>query len=202
MQPAPAKSSARLRHPRRQYIINPSFQYRAMYPVLIFAFLFFALTLGIVWLPMHHQLARDSDPIIKAILAAQLMRIEIWLATLFVLSGSLAAIVALLRSHRVAGPMRRLRGALAKLAVGEPEHLVFRRKDEFRDLEAPFAGVVSRMDEMVRTRLEMLRFLRHNLEGLSARAQSERLSAAELKESVAVLIRDVDAEIKKLQKKS
>lgn len=189
----------RVHKPRRRVVVNLGFQFRTLYPIFVYLGLLIALTLALVWLPMHRQIAADPNPIIQAILAAQLFRIELWLAPLVLLSASLAAIVALLRSQRVAGPIQRLRQGLAKLAVGDIAPLTFRRGDEFRELEAPFAGAVNRMQQLTRRNLEMLQLLRHNLEGLDQRAQSQRLSGAELHESVAVLLRDVDAEIKKLQ---
>lgn len=194
-----AKASMRVHKPRRRVVVNLGFQFRTLYPIFVYLGLLIALTLALVWLPMHRQIAADPNPIIQAILAAQLFRIELWLAPLVLLSASLAAIVALLRSQRVAGPIQRLRQGLAKLAVGDIAPLTFRRGDEFRELEAPFAGAVNRMQQLTRRNLEMLQLLRHNLEGLDQRAQRQHLSGAELHESVAVLLRDVDAEIKKLQ---
>ena len=193
--------SAHLHRPRRQVLVNRGFQYRAMFPVFVFAALLAVLAGGLVLLPEHHQIAADPDPILGAIRAAELFRIEVWLAPLLLLSGILAAIVALLHSHRVAGPIKRLGSALAKLAVGDVAPLTFRRRDEFRELEAPFAGVVSRIEDLTRGRLEMLRFLRLNLEGLAQRARDEHLPPAELHESLSVILRDVDAEIARLQRK-
>ncbi len=197
-----APASVRVHKPRRQIVVHFGYQFRALYPVFVFGGLLVLLTLALVWLPMHHQLAADPNAIVRALLAAQLFRIEVWLAPLLVLAGSLAAIVALLHSQRVAGPIQRLKEGLAKMSVGEPEPLVFRRRDEFRELEAPYAGVVHRIEELRRGKLEMLRFLRRNIEGIAQRGQSQQLSGQELQESLAVLLRDVDAEIKKVQMKS
>ncbi len=197
-----APASVRVHKPRRQIVVHFGYQLRALDPVVVFGVLLVLLTLGLVWLPMHRQLAADPNAVVRALLAAQLLRIEVWLAPLLFLAGSLAAIVALLHSQRVAGPIKRLREGLAKMSVGEAEPLVFRRRDEFRELEAPYAGVVHRIEELTRGKLEMLRFLRRNIEGIAQRDQSQQLSGQELQESLAVLLRDVDAEIKKVQMKS
>jgi hypothetical protein len=199
---ARSESKAGVHQPRRQMIVDMGFQARFLLPILVYTVVFLVLTLAFVWFPMHRQIAADPSPIVQALLAAQLFRIELWLAPLLLLSGSLAALVALMHSQRIAGPIKMVREGLAKLAIGTPEPLTLRPSDEFRDLEAPFAGAVSRMEQFTRTNLEMLRLLRHNLEGLSHRAAEDRLSNTDLKESVAVLLRDVDAEIKKLQMKS
>jgi hypothetical protein len=202
MQKIVAQPSARVRKARRRIIVNRGYQFRAMFPVLVYAGLLVLLILGLVLLPMHRQIAADPDPVIQALLGAQLLRIELWLAPLLVLSGCLAGIVALVHSRRVAGPIYRLREGLVKLAVGAPEPVVFRKRDEFRELEAPFAGVVSRMEDLTRSKLKMLRFLRHNLEGISQRVETQHISSVELRESLDVLMRDVDGELKKLQLKS
>jgi HAMP domain-containing protein len=202
MQKIVAQPSARVRKARRRIIVNRGYQFRAMFPVLVYAGLLVLLILGLVLLPMHRQIAADPDPVIQAILGAQLLRIELWLAPLLVLSGCLAGIVALVQSRRVAGPIHRLREGLVKLAVGAPEPVVFRKRDEFHELEAPFAGVVSRMEDLTRSKLKMLRFLRHNLEGISQRVETQHISSVELRESLDVLMRDVDGELKKLQLKS
>jgi hypothetical protein len=48
----------------------------------------------------------------------------------------------------------------------------------------------------------LLHLLRHNLEGLAQRARQPQTSAAELRESIEVMRREIDDEIKKLQMKS
>src|SRR5450759_2757912 len=98
MQKIVAQPSARVRKARRRIIVNRGYQFRAMFPVLVYAGLLVLLILGLVLLPMHRQIAADPDPVIQAILGAQLLRIELWLAPLLVLSGCLAGIVALVQS--------------------------------------------------------------------------------------------------------
>ncbi len=196
-----AKASAPV-HETRPIRDNLGFEFRTLLPVFVYAGLFIGLTLLLVWLPLQRQIAADPSPILRALFAAQLFRIEVWLVPLFLLSGTLAAIVALLHARRVARSVQRLREGLTRLSVSDPEPLTLQRRDEFHELEAPFAGAVNRMQQLIRGNLEVLRFLRHNLEGLSQRAGKQRLSDAELQESIAVLMRDVDTEIKKLQMRS
>jgi len=193
---ADAKALVRMHNPGFRLI---GYQFRGLFPILVCVGLLLVLTLALVFLPMHKQAAADPSPVIRAILEAQLFRIELWQASLLALSASLAGIAALLHSRRVAGSLKRLREGLAKLAVGDTEPLTFQHRDEFQELEVPLAGVVSRMEEITRSKLKMLRFLRLNLEGIAQRAESQNLSGQELRESVAVLLRDVDAEIKNLQ---
>jgi methyl-accepting chemotaxis protein len=199
---AEAKLATGIRERRKRKPLSLAFQLRALLPVFIYGGLLVALTLAFVWLPFQHDIAADPSPVVKAILSAQLLRLELSLAPFLLISGGVAAVFALLRARRIAAPVRDLQEHLAKLALGDAEPLALEPRDEFRELEAPFNGVLSRVDQMSRTNLEMLRLLRRNLEGISQRSTDQRLTDADLRESVAVLLRDIDAEIKKLQMRS
>lgn len=191
-----------IRERRKRKPLSLAFQFRALVPVFLYGGLLVALTLVFVWLPFQRDIAADPSPVIKAILSAQLLRLGLMLAPLLLISGGVAAVFALLRARRIAAPVQDLREHLAKLALGDAEPLVLAPRDEFRELEAPFNGVVGRVDQMSRTHLELLRLLRRNLEGISQRSADHRLTDADLRESLAVLLRDIDAEIKKLQMRS
>ena len=177
-------------------------QLRALIPVVVFGFLLLVLTVAVVFVPMHARAAADSNLIVRALLGAQLFRIEIWVAPLLLLCGSIASVFALVRARRVAASMARLQESMARLAVGDAETPVFAKEDPFHRLESSFTGISKRIDQLTRGNLEMLRFFRHNLEGLNQRLASPAHSDAELRESIQVLIRDVDSEIKKLHMKA
>ena len=196
---AEAKLATSVRERRKRQTLSLAFQMRALLPVFIYGGLLVVLTLVFVWLPFQSDIAADPNPVIKAILSAQLLRLELSLAPLLLISGGIAAVVALLRARRIAAPVRDLQEHLAQLSLGDAEPLLLEPRDEFRELEAPFNGVVARVDQMSRTQLELLRLLRRNLEGISQRSADHRLTDAELRESLTVLLRDIDAEIKKLQ---
>ncbi len=199
---AEAKVVPRVRTPRPRTTLTLGFQLRALFPVMLYGALLLALTIFFVWLPMHRQLAADPSPVFRALLAAQLFRLELWLAAFLFIAGGVAAIYALLRARRMAAPVADLRGHLAKLSLGDPEPLALEPGDEFRELEAPFNAVVARVEHTTRVNLEMLRLLRRNLEGILQRSDTHRLTDADLQESIAVLLRDIDSELKKLQMKA
>lgn len=178
------------------------YQLRALTPVFVFGILLLVLTGAFVWWPAHQRAAADPNLIIRAILGAQLFRIEVWLVPVLLLCACLAAVAALLRARRIAVSMARLQECLTKLAVTDPEPPAFAPGDDFYQLEVPFSGVTKRIEQLTRGNLEMLRFLRHNLEGIAQRASAPDHSDVELHQSIRVLIRDVDMEIKKLQMKS
>jgi len=177
-------------------------QLRALIPVFLYGILLLVVTVGLVWWPAQQRAAADPDRVVRALLGAQLFRLEVWLVPLLLLCGCVAAVAALLRTRRIAASMTRLQQCLAKLAVTDPEPLTFSPRDDFYQLEAPYAGVVKRIEQLTRGNLETLRFFRHNLEGIAQRAAASGRSDAELQQSMLVLIRDLDAEIKKLQMKS
>lgn len=191
-----------VRELRRKRRLSAGFQFRALLPVIIYCVLLIVLGYVFVVLPLGRDIAADPSPVVKALLSAQLFRIELSLVPFLLIPAGVAATYALLRARRLAAPVLEVKEGLAKLAVGEAQPLALEPHDEFRDLEAPFNAVVSRIDQMVRTNLEMLRLLRRNLEGISQRAANHQLSDADLRESLAVLLRDVDSEIKKIQMRS
>ncbi len=187
--------------PRRRKQMTLGFQLRAVFPVVVFGVLFAFLTLVVVWIPMHRMVAADPSPIVKALMQALLFRVELWLAPLLLICAGVSAVVALLRARRLSAPVSDIRDGLAKLAVGDPEPLKLQPRDEFRELEAPFNALVSRMEFSQRNNLEMLRMLRRNLDGIAQRSAKNQLSDKDLQESIAVLLRDVENELKKLQVK-
>ena len=199
---AETKFASGIRAPRRRTTPPLGFQLRILLPLIVYGLLFVALSVFFVWLPMQRQLAADPSPVVKALLAAQLFRIQLWLGTLLCISAGVASTYALLRARRIAAPVQELREHLAKLAVGDPQPLALAPGDDFRELEAPFNAVVSRVDHMTRSNLEMLRALRRNLEGIAQRSTKHQLNNADLQESIAALLRDIEAEIKKFQMKS
>lgn len=199
---AEAKVVSPARMARRPVKLTLAFQLRAVLPVLLYAALLIVLTLVFMWLPMQREIAADPSPVVKALLSAQLFRVEIWLATFLCIGAGVAAVYALLRARHLAAPVHDVRDHLAKLALGNTEPLALRSGDEFRELEAPFNAVASRFDHVTRSNLELLRLLRRNLDGILQRSLNHGLSDKELQESVAALMRDIDAEMKKLQMKA
>lgn len=197
----PASVPARARNKRPRPRMTLRFQLRALMPVFVFGIFLLVLTVVFVWMPAHQRVAADPNLIVRAILGAQLFRIEVWLAPLLLLCAALAAVAALLRARRMAVSMARLQECMTKLAVTEPEPLSFAPGDDFYQLELPFTGVTKRIEQLTRGNLELLRFLRHNLEGIAQRAAVPDQSGVELHQSIRILIRDVDTEIKKLQMK-
>ena len=193
----PANLPVRAPDKRPRPRLSLAAQFRALTPVAIYGVLLVGLAVALVFVPMHQRVAADPDRIVRALFAAQLFRIEMLLAPVVLLSGAIAAVVALLRARRAAASMARLHEAMTRIAVGDAETPVF--EDEFHRFEPPFTGIANRIAQLTRGNLEMLRFFRHNLEGLRARINSPGHSDAEVRESLQVLIRDVDSEIKKLQ---
>lgn len=188
--------------PRRRMAMTLGFQLRAVFPVVLFGALFALLTLIVVWIPLNRQANADPSPVIKELLSTELFKVELYLAPLLLVSAGIAATAALLHARRMAGPVQQVREALAKISLGEMEPIKLQKRDEFRELEAPLNAVVSRMDYSQKNTAEMLRLLKRNLDGIAQRSANRQLSEADLRESIAVLMRDIDTELKKLQVKA
>lgn len=187
---------------RQRTAMTVGFQLRALFPVFLVVALFATLTVVVVLLPLHRQVNADPSPVIKELLAAELFKVELWLAPLLLVSAGVAAVAALLHARRMAAPVQEVRDALAKLAIGEAEPIKLGKRDEFRELEAPLNAVVSRAEYSQKNTMEMLRLLKRNLDGIAQRSANRQLTDADLRESIAVLLRDIDTELKKLQVRS
>jgi hypothetical protein len=143
---------------RRRIIVDPSFQFRMLLPILVFVLIQTVLLATAVFYPLHQSAAADPDPAVRALLGEQLLSLHGRFWIVLGLAGVLASLYTLLRSHRVAGPLYRLRRGLLKMAEGEYETLRFRSGDELRDFE----GVAERLTQKMRA-----------LSGGSARRQAQ-----------------------------
>src|SRR5690348_13835637 len=106
---AEAKLASGVREPRKRQALSLGFQFRALLPVIVYGALLVALTVVFVWLPFQRDIAADPSPVVKAILSAQLFRIELYLAPFLLISGGVAAVFALVRARRLASPVQDLR---------------------------------------------------------------------------------------------
>lgn len=78
----------------------------------------------------------------------------------------IAAVIGLLLTRSLLGPLERLRGAMARVARGDfrtPEGLVDDRKDELGDLARSFRSMTEHLDELERVRGELVDVVTHDL---------------------------------------
>jgi len=132
---------------RRTYIVDPEFQYRLIRKISVIAILIIVMSLS--FLVIVHQLYGDieikiaqPDPFeISGIVTtlpeqASLLRLlwPVMLICVFV-TLSLTFVFGVIISHRMAGPVYRIRKTLGEMAQGNLSgQIQLRKKDEFKSL--------------------------------------------------------------------
>ncbi len=130
---------------RKRYLIDPGFQ-------LKYAFLFFALGLtaagavGTVAFFFFKRTYQDflnayyyQSPQLVAGLEGQLRGLTLWMVFLFALLAIFCLVFGILLTHRVVGPIHKLRKAMDEVAAGRSDvRLHLRSNDEFQDLAESF----------------------------------------------------------------
>ena len=133
---------------RRQYVINPAFQWRYTLMLAIGVFVAAAL-IGILLFSTLHQHARART----LMLAPTDAWSNAWMVFLFALAFSTLLVVALvawgiLITHRVSGPMYVLQNHFRTLTQGRfPRLRSLRKRDEFKELHEDFKVAVNKMKD-------------------------------------------------------
>lgn len=147
----PRRFAAIRRWARRQWIVNPSYQYRTMLPPVIAAVVFALLFGAVVYFPIFRSLQLEPDPGIQALLAEQLAQINFRMWPVLLLAVAVASVYALQHSHKVAGPLYRLNIVLKDMAQGKDvKNVHFRDGDEFREFEK-LASILGERMKNIRT---------------------------------------------------
>ena len=120
---------------RRRMIVDSSFQFRMVFPVVLFLVTFAILTGAFVFFPLYRNAALDPSPIVRALLHEQLLSLHIRLWPMMVIAALVAGIFALVRSNHVASPLLELKRGLMQMMAGSYEKIQFRHNDEFREFE-------------------------------------------------------------------
>ena len=147
-----ASSAPRKKNARKAYLINPDFQLRFVTFVLSIAIaailVFYIANLYFFWnfISVGKELNFPPDPAFFRFIAEQRRAMNaIFAATsavvfLFIVGGGI------LLSHRVAGPLHRLRGHLDRISeTGELKAVSFRKGDFFPELPQAFNRCVDRL---------------------------------------------------------
>ena len=138
---------------RRQVLVDRRFQLKYAVGLAIGGASLCAAFGGAVWLALH-QARETLGPEAQATLQGTETTVVVLSAFMALVMALVLSLVGLLVSHRVAGPMRVLRGQLRQLAQGRfPRWRPLRSHDELRDVFAEFHATV---DELRRRELEEL----------------------------------------------
>jgi len=133
---------------RRQKLVNPDYQYRYMRRLFVItaaAVIGAAATAyGILWILLFRSPVVSQDEVIVAMVAIGLtMLVELAIA------APLIVTLGLFQSHKVAGPLVRIKRALQDIADGDlSTRITLRKYDELHDL----ADAINQMVEQLQRR--------------------------------------------------
>lgn len=135
------KKSVKTIHPRREFLVNPGFQFRFLGYMLVTAVVISGTYYGAnefffrefeaqgraFGLPPEHDFF--------AFINEQRKMMGSVFVTVSMITAAMVSIVGLVLSHRIAGPLRKLQNHMLAVASGRTDAKIhFRKNDEFRDL--------------------------------------------------------------------
>jgi len=130
---------------RRNFLIAPSFQLKAVLMVLVFLLGFTLFVGAFLFYPLSLQLESTGS----SALAVEVVQLHgrLW-PPLFAAEG-LVAVLFIFVTHRIAGPIYRVRVALERFLAGDYAYRIQLRKgDEFRELEPLINALGQRLVEL------------------------------------------------------
>ena len=124
------------KYKRRQYLVDKGIQLRFVSIVLLYLLIFFFITLLIIYFAGWEQLIiKLSNVYPQAMLVAILNNVYLRLYAGILLILPIAVISAILVSHKIAGPLVRIKWALRQLAEGNFNiSLNLRKNDQLWDV--------------------------------------------------------------------
>jgi methyl-accepting chemotaxis protein len=184
-----------MKNVRRHLIINPRFQFRLS---MFIMFVILAVSSGFpfVLLQMfetagNHALIMNNPP---AQLALEDVRREFLFLIISVNSVLVVAsfITSIILSHRIAGPMYKLRTAMTNLRLGVLDrHIYFRDKDSFPELAEEFNAMSDAIYSRRKKDLDYVQSVLPKLERLRMNLQGEQQAiVAEVLQSLQELSRE------------
>lgn len=188
-----ARAAAKLRKwARRRIIVNAGFQFRTLVPIAVYTVLFALLAGGLVFFPLHREVNAEPDPDIQVLLQEQLLGLHVRLWPMLLLAAFLAGVYALLRSHRVAGPLYRLNQTLLRMNEGDYRSLRFRQGDEFRELEPIVTQVGKKMQLLSTRNRDTLLSVESRVKQLTLRLNHEELPKEEVLNTLEAILAQID----------
>jgi hypothetical protein len=148
---APATGAIRSR--RRQYIVNPAFQWRVVLTVSTLVFLCSSIVSSVLYGVLHAQArARLMDP---AGYTAEVPLVVIGFGLAFSLMAAVAVgLWCVVVTHRICGPLHVMAGWLEDLAAGRaPQLRPLRKNDEFKEF---YQTLCQAVESSARLRSQML----------------------------------------------
>jgi methyl-accepting chemotaxis protein len=143
-------------HRRRKLIIDPNFQVRASVAIFLFVLVYSGLLALLIFYPLKVELDKITDDYARAVIADQILVLHarVWPAVLAV--ALLAGGQIIFFSHRIAGPIYRVRMTLGSLLKGDyGVRIKLRDRDHFKELE-PMVNQLAELLEAQSAKIEQL----------------------------------------------
>jgi signal transduction histidine kinase len=158
------------RHRRRQYLISRRFQIKYISLILLFMFGTAIVTGYMVyvttWVMFGEKLAAVYP---QGLLLEVVKNVNMVLLLRLIFLSPLVILVGLILSHRIAGPIYRIREQLKKIRRGDYEaDIRLREKDELKDLADEVNELSGNLGRARNERLSTLRSLSEKMDGLEA----------------------------------
>jgi hypothetical protein len=147
----------RTRQRRRQYLINPSFQWKYCFWIMVDVFavcsfmgllLFGVLERNLRWRLLHPEASHIAETVLIVV------GFSLLLSTVAAVALGLWSVMI---THRFCGPLSVIGRSLTELAEGRlPKHRPLRKKDEFKDFHAHYWRTIDALKVAKRTDLATL----------------------------------------------
>jgi hypothetical protein len=175
----------------RRMIVDPSFQYRMLKPIVVFVAVFLVLTAGFVFFPLYYHALKDPSPVVRALLQEQLVSFHVRFWPMFIIATLLACIYTLSRSNRVAGPLHKLKRGLLQMMTGQYDKIRFRRNDEFREFEDVANRLALTIDSITASAQRKTSTIEKRLKFLKSRLEVRDLPKHEIMDELDELIEQI-----------
>jgi len=140
--------SDKKKYKRSHYIVEKNMQYRYVELILMHMLIFFLVTVVIIYFSGWRQLVQKLSNVYPQAMLVNILNavyIKLWMG--FIILLPVACISAILASHKIAGPLVRIRRALNQLAGNDYNLFVKLRKgDDLQDV----ADQINKLAESLR----------------------------------------------------
>ena len=176
---------------RRRIVIDSSFQFRMLMPIVVFLGIFLVLTGAFVFVPLYMHATNDPNPTVRALLTEQLLNFHVRLWPMVGIATLVSCIYTLMRSNKVAGPLFKLKRALMQMMVGEYEKIRFRKGDELQEFEDVANRLAVTIDSITTSAQRKTATVEKRLKFLKSRLEVRDLPKNEVLEELDELIEQV-----------
>ncbi len=151
-----ASAPSRKRTKRRQYLINPAFQWKYAVTIAFGVFVTSTIMSSVLYGILHHQARmRTLDPV--AYSADVTFVVFLAGAAFALLTGAGVGLWSIIVTHRMVGPLYVMSRFMLELKEGRlPKMRALRQKDEFKEFYEVFVGAVDNLRVMKQRQLGVL----------------------------------------------